>query len=71
MLLSLLIIHLKKKCFCFISLSPFKCTIIHVFNSVLASGDFGRLLITFANNLDPDQDRQNVGFDLDPNCLTH
>ena len=28
------------------------------------------LLITFANNLDPDQDRQNVGPDLDPNCLT-
>ena len=28
------------------------------------------LLITFANSLDPDQDRQNVGPDLDPNCLT-
>ena len=28
-----------------------------------------RLLITFANSLDPDQDRQNVGPDLDPNCL--
>ena len=25
---------------------------------------------TFANRLDPDQDRQNVGPDLDPNCLT-
>ena len=25
------------------------------------------LLITFANSLDPDQDRQNVGHDLDPN----
>ena len=25
-----------------------------------------RLLITFANSLDPDQDRQNVGPDLDP-----
>ena len=24
------------------------------------------LLITFANSLDPDQDRQNVGPDLDP-----
>ena len=24
----------------------------------------------FANCLDPDQDRQNVGPDLDPNCLT-
>ena len=39
-------------------------------NSSLASGDFCRLLITFANSLDPDQDQQNVGPDLDPNCLT-
>ena len=29
-----------------------------------------RLLIIFANNLYPDQARQNVGPDLDPNCLT-
>ena len=28
------------------------------------------LLITFANSLDPDQARQNVGPDLDPNWLT-
>ena len=28
-----------------------------------------RLLITFANSLEPDQDQQNVGPDLDPNCL--
>ena len=27
-------------------------------------------VITFANSLDPDQARQNVGPDLDPNCLT-
>ena len=40
------------------------------FNSFLASSDFCRLLITFANSLDPDQDQQNVGLDLDPNCLT-
>ena len=26
--------------------------------------------INFANSLDPDQARQNVGPDLDPNCLT-
>ena len=26
--------------------------------------------LTFANSLDPDQDRQNVGPDLDPNHLT-
>ena len=38
-------------------------------NSFLASGDFWHLLITFANSLDPDQDRQNVGPDLDPNRL--
>ena len=30
-----------------------------------------RLLITFANSLDPDQDRRFVGPDLDPNHLTH
>ena len=29
-----------------------------------------RLLITLANSLDPDQAQQNVGPDLDPNCLT-
>ena len=38
--------------------------------SFLASGDFCRLLITFANGLDPDQDRQNVGPDLDTINLT-
>ena len=32
--------------------------------------DICRLLITFANGLDPDQDRQCVGLDLDPNGLT-
>ena len=40
------------------------------FNSFPTSGDFSRLMITFANSLDPDQVRQNVGPDLDPNCLT-
>ena len=35
-------------------------------NSFLASDDIFRLLITFPNNLDPDQ---NIGPDLDPNCL--
>ena len=33
-------------------------------------GDFCRLLITFANSSDQDQDRQNVCPDLDPNPLT-
>ena len=40
------------------------------FNSFLANGDFCRLLLTFANSLDPDQDRRNVGPDLDLNSLT-
>ena len=31
---------------------------------------FCRLLINFANSLDPDQARQKVGPDLDPNGLT-
>ena len=30
---------------------------------------YGRLLITLANSLDPDQTRQNVGPALDPSCL--
>ena len=34
-----------------------------------ASGDFCCLLITVANSLDPDQDRQIVSPDLDPNRL--
>ena len=41
-----------------------------LFNSFLASGDFFHMLITFANSLDSDQDRQNVGPDLDLNRLT-
>ena len=36
------------------------------FNSFHSSAGFRHLLITFANSLDPDQDRQNVGPDLDP-----
>ena len=40
------------------------------FNSLFASSDFYSLLITFANSVDQDQDRQNVGPDLDPNRLT-
>ena len=39
-------------------------------NSFPAGGDFCRLLITFADILAPDQVRQNVGTDLDPNSLT-
>ena len=40
------------------------------FNSLPASGNLCYLLIIFAISLDPDQARQNVGPDLDPNCLT-
>ena len=35
-----------------------------------ANGNFRHLLITFANNMDPDQDRQNYGPDPDPKHLT-
>ena len=38
-------------------------------NSFLSSGNFFHLLITFANSLNLDQDRQNIGPHLDPNCL--
>ena len=40
------------------------------FNSFLPDSDFSHLVMTFANSLDPDQDRHNVGPDLDPNHLT-
>ena len=41
--------------------APFKIY-IHVYKSApfVANNDVCRLLITFANNLDPGQDRQNV-----------
>ena len=44
--------------------------ILQIINSLLARGDLFQLPITFANNLNPDQDRQNVGPDLDPNHLS-
>ena len=40
-------------------------------NSFLASDNLRCLLIDFPNSLDPDQDRQNVDHDLEPNPLTH
>ena len=51
------------------TLSP---TVSHFaeFNFFLASCKFSHLLVTFANSLDPDQARQNVGPDLDPNRFT-
>ena len=39
--------------------------------SFLPNGNFFRLLITFVNSLNTDEDRQNVDPDLDSNCLTH
>ena len=39
-------------------------------NFFLGSDNFFCLQITFANSLDPDQYRHNVGTDLDPNRLT-
>ena len=38
-------------------------------NPLLANIDFCCLLITFANSVNPDQDGQNVGSDLNPTCL--
>ena len=51
-------------------------TLIGGCNPFSASGDplllaTYYLLIILANSLDPDQTRQNVGPDLDSNCLTH
>ena len=41
------------------------------FNTFLASDEYCHLrLITFANNFDQDQGRQNVGPDLEPKRLT-
>ena len=39
-------------------------------NSFRAFDNFFRLLLTFANSLDPDEARLYVGPDLDPSCLT-
>ena len=44
--------------------------LVVVLNSFHVSGDFCHLLITFANSLAPDQDRQNFSPDLDSNRLT-
>ena len=69
--------NIRKQQTCFIESVPIiseniilQLHYISVSKSFLASGDFYRLLIAFANRLDTDQDRQNVGPDLDPNHLT-
>ena len=40
------------------------------FKLFCASSKYCLLLLIFANSFDHDQARQNVGPDLDPNCLT-
>ena len=47
-----------------------KQLMLQAFYSSFASTDFCQLLINFANSLEPVQDRQIVGLDLDPNSLT-
>ena len=44
-------------------------TIQNKINYLPASGKVCRLLISFANSLDPDQVRQNVVPDLGPSCF--
>ena len=54
----------------FIGLFPHPSLKIHnKVNYLPASGKVCRLLMIFANSLDPDQARQNVGPDLDPSCF--
>ena len=43
---------------------------LNMLSSFFARSDFCCMLVTFANNLDPDQDQWNVVPDLDPNGLT-
>ena len=45
-------------------------TLLFVPNYFLLGVNFCRLLINFANSLDPDQDRLHVGPDLGSTCLT-
>ena len=40
-----------------------------VFSKLTFSKNSFRNMIKVSNSLDPDQDRQNVGLDLGPNCL--
>ena len=45
-------------------------TPLYIVTNFLARYDFCHLLKAFASSLEPDQDRQYVGPDLDSNCLT-
>ena len=59
--------HLNLHCLLIFRLEVFS---LQSLNSFLAIGDFCCLPISFPNSLDPDQDRQNLGPDLDPIPLT-
>ena len=56
-----------------IILKPDKTTITeqHHIWPTLSDEESSCLLITFAHSLEPDQAQQNIGSDLDANCLTH
>ena len=43
---------------------------MYVLTLSLLATTFSCLLVMFANSLDPDQDRQNISPDLNPNQLT-
>ena len=48
--------------------TKFSIKLVLIIYSLHSSDYFIQLI--FANNLNPDQARHNVGLDLDPNCLT-
>ena len=50
--------------------SHYQYFLLQYLSDLFASEEFCRLLLTFANNLDPDQDGHFVCPDLDPNHLT-
>ena len=58
------------KVICLVKMEENLLSVSSPLNSFPTIGDFCHLLITSANSLDPDQTRQNVRPDLDPNCLT-
>ena len=61
----------KKVMLSFICVGRYITERINSFHAAIYDLNFCCLLITFANSLDPDQDGQNIGPDLDPNSLTH
>ena len=53
------IVHVLTKVSCLLAV-----IYLVLMNSLLASREFGRQLMTFANNLDPDEAPQNMGLHL-------